>query len=59
MAKFGRFLEPEENENDHDESSPSRAHYLERKNPDPRNWGDADLDEEEIDQDTHWQQALL
>jgi hypothetical protein len=52
MRKFGRFLEPED-----DETPPAEQRTAKGKDADPRNWGDADLDEEEIDQDT--QQALL
>jgi len=52
MEKFGRFLEPE-----HTETIPVEPSTSKGKNIDPRNWGDVDLDEEEIDQET--QQALL
>ena len=52
MEKFRRFLEPE-----HTDTTPVKPCTLKGKNVDPHNWGDVDLDDEEIDPET--QQALL
>jgi DNA replication initiation complex subunit (GINS family) len=57
MAKFGQFLEPEYNEYDNDETPPVEQSNSKGKNINPRNWGEVDLDEEEID--AEMQKALL
>jgi len=52
MAKFGQFLESE-----FDEAPPAELRTSRGKATDPHNWGDLNLNKDEIDPET--QQALL